>query len=115
MSLVETTSDWIWEVDRNSAYIFSNQKVKDILGYDRQEVLGKMPFDFMPPNEAQKVTKIFRKLTKIRKAFSGLENTNLHKDGHEVVLETSGVPYYIGDVHKYINKLILSLKDGRRN
>jgi PAS domain S-box-containing protein len=94
LSLVETTSDWIWEVDRGGAYIFSNQKVKDILGYDRHEVLGKTPFDFMPPKEAQKVTRIFRKLVKSRSAFSGLENTNLHRDGHEVVLETSGVPVF---------------------
>jgi PAS domain S-box-containing protein len=94
LSLVETTSDWIWEVDRTGAYIFSNQKVKDILGYDRHEVLGKKPFDFMPPNEAQKVAKIFRKFSKSRKSFSGLENTNLHKDGYEVVLETSGVPVF---------------------
>jgi len=48
----------------------------------------------MPPNEAQKVAKIFRKLSKTRKPFSGLENINLHRDGHEVVLETSGVPVF---------------------
>ncbi len=94
LSLVETTSDWIWEVDLTGAYIFSNLKVKDILGYDRQEVIGKKPFDFMPPNEAQKAAKIFRKLAKSREAFSGMENINLHKDGHEVVLEKSGVPVF---------------------
>ena len=94
LSLVETTSDWIWEVDKRGVYIFSNQKVKDILGYDRHEVLGKTPFDFMPPSEAQKVAEIFRKLSKSRHAFSGLENINLHRDGHEVVLETSGVPVF---------------------
>ena len=94
LSLVETTSDWIWEVDISGTYIYSNQKVKDILGYDRQEVIGKTPFDFMPPHEARKVTKIFRKFAKSRKAFSGLENINLHRDGHEVVLETSGVPVF---------------------
>jgi PAS domain S-box-containing protein len=94
LSLVETTSDWIWEVDRTGVYIFSNQKVKDILGYDRHEVLGQKPFDFMPPNEAKKIAKTFRKFSKSRKAFSGLENINLHKDGHEVVLETSGIPVF---------------------
>jgi PAS domain S-box-containing protein len=93
-SLVETTSDWIWEVDRTGAYIFSNQKVKDILGYDRHEVIGKRFFDFMPPHEARKVAKSFLKFSKSREAFSGLENINLHKDGHEVVLETSGVPIF---------------------
>jgi PAS domain S-box-containing protein len=91
---VETTSDWIWEVDITSTYIFSNQKVKDILGYDRHEVFGKKPFDFMPPDEAKRVAEIFRRISKSREAFSGLENVNLHKDGHEVVLETSGVPVF---------------------
>jgi PAS domain S-box-containing protein len=93
-SLVETTSDWIWEVDRTGTYIFSNQKVKDILGYDRHEILGQKPFDFMPPDEAKKIAEAFRKFSKSRKAFSGLENVNRHKDGYEVVLETSGVPIY---------------------
>jgi PAS domain S-box-containing protein len=94
LSLVETTSDWIWEVDRTGTYVFSNQKVKDILGYDRHEVIGKRPFDFMPPHEARKVAKSFLKFSKSREAFSGLENINLHRDGHEVVLETSGVPIF---------------------
>jgi PAS domain S-box-containing protein len=94
LSLVETTSDWIWEVDKKGVYVFSNQKVEDILGYDRHEILGKTPFDFMPPSEAQKVAQIFRKFSRSRKPFSGLENTNLHKEGHEVALETSGVPVF---------------------
>ena len=94
LSLVETTSDWIWEVDTEGVYTYSNQKVKDILGYDRLEILRKTPFDFMPPDEAKKNTKIFRKITKSRKPFSRLENVNLHKNGYEVVLETSGVPIF---------------------
>ncbi|MGD9077905.1 MAG: PAS domain S-box protein [Desulfobacterales bacterium] len=94
LSLVEATSDWIWEVDRTGTYIFSNQKVKDILGYDRHEILGQKPFDFMPPDEAKKITEAFRNFSKSRQAFSGLENINLHKDGHEVVLETSGIPIF---------------------
>jgi PAS domain S-box-containing protein len=93
-SLVEATSDWIWEVDRTGTYVFSNQKVKDILGYDRHEIIGQKPFDFMPPDEAQKIAKKFLKFSKSRKPFSGMENINLHKDGHEVVLETSGVPIF---------------------
>jgi PAS domain S-box-containing protein len=94
LSLVETTSDWIWEVDTEGVYTYSNQKVKDILGYDRLEILGRTPFDFMPPDEAKNVIKIFRRITKSRKPFSRLENVNLHKDGGEVVLETSGVPVF---------------------
>ena len=94
LSLVETTSDWIWEIDAEGVYTYSNQKVKDILGYDCHEVLGKTPFDFMPPDEAKKVIKIYRKIAKAREPFSRLENVNLHKNGREVVLESSGVPIF---------------------
>jgi PAS domain S-box-containing protein len=90
--LVESTSDWIWEVDKNAVYIYVSPKVRDILGYEPEEVLGRTPFDFMPPEEARRVTDIFMPIVASRKPFRVMENTNLHKDGHPVVLETSGVP-----------------------
>ena len=40
-TLTERTSDWIWEVDRNGIYTYSSPKVKDLLGYDTDEVVGK--------------------------------------------------------------------------
>jgi len=101
LSLVETTSDWIWEIDTENVYTYSNQKVREILGYERVEILGKTPFDFMPPDEARKLYKMFRKITESRQPFSRLENINIHGDGREVVLETSGVPIF--DEHgKYL-------------
>ena len=53
-TLVETTSDWIWEVDANGVYTYASPKVQDLLGYAPEEVVGKTPFDFMPPDEAEK-------------------------------------------------------------
>ena len=58
------------------------------------EVTGGEISIALSPDEAVKITKAFRKFSKSRKAFSGLENINLHKDGHEVVLETSGIPIF---------------------
>jgi PAS domain S-box-containing protein len=91
-SMVESTSDWFWEVDAQGVFTFSNNKVKDLLGYPPEDVLGKTPFDFMPPAEAKHVSWAFRDIAANRWPFSGLENVNLHRNGHEVVLETSGVP-----------------------
>ena len=91
-SMLESTSDWVWEVDAAGAFTFCSNKVLDLLGYTPEEVLGKTPFDFMPPAEARDVGWAFRDIAANRWPFSGLENVNLHKDGHEVVLETSGVP-----------------------
>ena len=90
--LTESTSDWVWEVDTAGTYTYASPKVKDILGYAPEEVVGKRPFDFMSPGEAARVRKKFGLL-----AFSGepvvrLENVNATKDGRLVVLETSAVP-----------------------
>jgi PAS domain S-box-containing protein len=93
-SLVEITSDWIWEVDPIGKYTYSNRNVEDILGYSPQEIVGKTPFDFMPPDEAEKQSSVFRKIVAAQKPFSDLENVNLHKSGRKVVLETSGVPLF---------------------
>ena len=90
--LVETTSDWIWEVNENAVYTYVSPKIRDILGYEPEEVIGKTPFDLMSPNEAKRVADIFSPIVTSQKSFKELENTNLHKDGHLVVLETSAVP-----------------------
>ena len=93
-SMVEMTSDWVWEVDKKGVYTYSSPKVKDILGYKPEEVVGKTPFDFMAPDEAKRVNKIFRGIVKSRKPFKTLENINLHKKGQQITLETSGVPVF---------------------
>ena len=93
-ALVETTYDWIWEVDARGHYTYASPKVVNLLGYRPEEVIGRTPFDFMPESEAQRIGAIFREIAAKREAFSALENINHHKQGHEVVLETSGVPVF---------------------
>ena len=58
-TLVETTSDWIWEVDIQGRYTYVSPKVKELLGYDPEEVFGKSPFDLMAPAEARRIAPIF--------------------------------------------------------
>jgi PAS domain S-box-containing protein len=93
-SLTEVTSDWIWEVDKNGFYTYSSPKVFDILGYKAEEIIGKTPFDFMPSPEADQVFMIFNNIRASQKSFDCLENINLHKNGHSVILESSGVPIF---------------------
>ena len=93
-TLVETVSDWVWEVDENVVYTFVSPKIRDLLGYEPGEILGKTPFDLMPPEEALRVKEIFNPYASRREPFPAIENTNLHRDGNLVVLETSGVPFY---------------------
>jgi len=96
-SLVETTSDWVWEVNDNAVFTYASPKVKALLGYEPDEVLGKKPFDFMPPDEAQRLAKLTDAIIMSHEPLAGLENINLCKDGRKVVLETSGVPIFDGE------------------
>jgi len=96
-SLVETINDWIWETDANGTYTYTGPRVKELLGYEPHEVIGKTPFDFMPPEEAKRVADEFMVVVKSGKPFAGLESLKLRKDGQAVILETSGVPIFNSD------------------
>ncbi len=93
-SLVETTSDWVWEVDQDSRYTYSSPKVRDLLGYEPEEILGKRPFDLMPPEEAERIGALFRDRAKREQPMDRLENHTFHKDGRLVVMETNGMPLF---------------------
>ncbi|MCB1127537.1 MAG: PAS domain S-box protein, partial [Verrucomicrobiae bacterium] len=91
-SLVETAFDWVWEVDAKGRYTYASPRVFDLLGYRPEEVIGRRPFDFMPEDEARRVKSIFDRVAADRAPFVMLENTNRHRDGRLVVIETSGTP-----------------------
>ncbi len=95
-NLVESSSDWIWEVDSSAVYTYVSPRCMEILGYEPEELLGKRPFDLMPADEAQRVSSLFRAICAEKKAFAQLENINLHKSGRRVVLETNGAPILDG-------------------
>ena len=92
--LVDTIQEWVWEVDLNGIYTFTSCKVKEFLGYEPDEIIGKSYVDFLAPFEIDRVTSIFRDCVASRKAIVSLENTCVHKDGHVVVMETSGKPFF---------------------
>jgi PAS domain S-box-containing protein len=91
-SLVEATSDWIWEVDEQGVYTYASPKVKDVLGYVPDEVIGKKPADFMTPDEQTRSAIEMKRKMHSRLPIVGIESSNLHNDGHVIILETSAVP-----------------------
>jgi PAS domain S-box-containing protein len=93
-ALVETSLDWIWEIDAEGRYTYTSPSVFKLLGYSPEQVLGRTPFDFMAADEATRIAAVFTNINADHQPFTLLENTCLHKDGHEVVLETSGTPIF---------------------
>ena len=93
-TLVETTTEWIWQVNAKGEYTYASPKVKEMQGYAPEEVIGKTPFDFMPSEEAERVGKLFGEYVSDQKPFENLENINMHKEGRKVILETGGAPFF---------------------
>ena len=93
-ALVETTIDWVWEVNADLVYSYSSPRVEDLLGYTPEEIIGKSPFDLLPLDEVSRVSKKLATAIENRQTILNYENKNLHKDGRVVLLESSCVPFF---------------------
>ena len=92
--LLNHNTDWVWEVDTQGRYVWVSSVVKNLLGFAPEEVLGRTPFDFMVPGEAERLQSVFITALASQMPFSGLINRNRRADGRVVILETSGIPLF---------------------
>ncbi len=101
--IVFSMADWVWEVDEKGIYTYSSEMVSEILGYPINEIIGKTPFDFMPPDEAARVAALFSEIIADKKKIINLENLNISKKGEKVYILTNGVPIIdeAGDLKGY--------------
>ncbi|MDD2465008.1 MAG: cache domain-containing protein [Desulfobulbus sp.] len=100
-SLVETTSDWIWEIDSEGTYTYCSPKVKELLGFEAEEIIGKHLEDLVSVKELERTSRLFKKLVASHKAFSGFETVCQTRDGRVVVIEKNGVPVF-GDKEEFL-------------
>jgi len=75
--LVESSGDWIWEVNAAGVYTYASPQIEARLGYKPEEVIGKATFDLMPPEEAERIAEVFRHSLENGNPFIVLENINL--------------------------------------
>jgi PAS domain S-box-containing protein/putative nucleotidyltransferase with HDIG domain len=93
-NLLETTSDWIWETDREGRYTYSSPHVLDLLGYQPEDIVHTPLVNFASPDRAAESSAGFRQLLAGKKAFSGFEIPSLTKNGQIVTLEYNAVPIF---------------------
>jgi len=91
-NLLEATSDWHWQVNAEGLYTYVSSQSINMLGYEPEELIGKSPFFLMKHEEAERVTKISNEIVATKKPFKGFRNINIHKNGKEIIIETSGIP-----------------------
>ncbi len=93
-SLVETTTDLVWEIDLNGAYTYAGPSVKDLLGYDMDEFIGTTIFESVVDEDKERTEAFFNEGCKTPEPFSGWRVTLFHKLGKRLTVEISGTPLF---------------------
>ena len=93
-AIVEVSSDCIWEVDARNRYTYLSPQILDLIGYEEKELIGKTPFGMMTEEETDRYIDYLKPIAAARQSFAFLENVNIHKNGENVIAETSGVPIF---------------------
>lgn len=93
-ALVETTSDWVWEVDLAGTLVYCSPVSERIFGYDAEELEGKNMFAAlrMEKEDSKEYEQIFADSTRASACFQAIEHRCLHRDGWAVTIESSGTP-----------------------
>ncbi len=91
--IADAAEEWVWEVNKDGLFTYSNTIVERILGYKPEEVIGKKHFyDFITPDTREELKKQAFEVFDARRVFKNFLNANLHKNGSIVFLETTGAP-----------------------
>ena len=84
---------WVWEMDTEGVHTYSNDAVKDILGYTPKEIVGKHITELWIEDDRTKEN--HRRLKKALVSGRGWKNFLIklkHKDGSEIAIESSAFP-----------------------
>ncbi|MEW5860860.1 MAG: PAS domain S-box protein, partial [Cyanobacteriota bacterium] len=88
--LVETSQDLIWSVDRQGRFTFVNSAVKQMHGYDPEEMIGRLFTDFQPPEQVKKNWQIHLSLLEGEPYFQ-YETVHLRKDGTPIQMSFNAI------------------------
>ena len=56
-AMIEHSQDWFWEFDEDANFTYASPSIKNLLGYEPEEVVGLNAFDLMSREEAERVRK----------------------------------------------------------
>ncbi|MBN2392797.1 MAG: PAS domain S-box protein, partial [Anaerolineae bacterium] len=93
-TIVETTAEWIWEIDLAGNHVFSNPQVTTILGYHPDEFVGQKAVSLMHEDDRREVELALPRLVAAKQGWRGWVLRWRHKDGTYRYLESSASPKF---------------------
>ncbi|MFP4458208.1 MAG: PAS domain S-box protein [Candidatus Zixiibacteriota bacterium] len=95
---LDSLSDWAWEMDLNGIHTYSNPAVKDLLGYDIDEIVG-YPTQKLWPDFAKTKSQEDKLVKALEegKSWKGYHAHFIHKNGQVKVFESTAIPIFDDD------------------
>ena len=94
--MAEASGEYIWELDTEGKYTYASKRFGEMLRRPVDEMMGKTPFEFMPPDDAERVAQVFGDIVRDRQNFTGLEHRSVLPDGGFIWQRVSGLPIFDG-------------------
>ena len=91
-TIVETTEDWVLEMDLHCIHNYVNSSVMKILGYPPAEVIGRDALELMLDEDRAKVERALPNLMATRRGWHRWTLRWRHRDGSIRVLESTAHP-----------------------
>ena len=82
--VVHASGEYVWETDAQWRYTYLSERVEAVLGYARNELLGRAPHEFMPLGEAH--------FPDTQAPFRDVVRRSITKSGGVIWQSVSGVP-----------------------
>ena len=86
-NLIQNSSDVIRVIGRNGLIAYSSPSTRRIIGYDRSELIGKDPFEYIHPDDREHARAAFGEVLENTNPHNPTEYRIRHADGHYVEVE----------------------------
>ena len=91
--MAEMTGEWLWEQDPDGYYLYSSNAVTQILGYSQVQIIGKHYTEFLTTQDQKNQ----QSYAASQHPFFALTNHYQHKNGQQVITESTGLPIFDSD------------------
>lgn len=89
---VETTNEWIWTLDTRGTLLYSNAAVRNILGYELDELIGREVLNLLHPDDHAALLAALPEMIRQRANWTGVVRRWLHRTGEWRYVESNGIP-----------------------
>jgi PAS domain S-box-containing protein len=92
--LVENSSDWVWEIDKENVFTYCNPAAEKILGYPVNRIIGQDAYGFFEPGTSDGIKSQIGQFKKDGSPFNNIKWVLIDINQRPVYLEVNGFPFF---------------------